>query len=206
MSLTSHRKGIPPLRYALVGMTDEKNMVIQSQIESVLFVASKPVSLRELAGAIKCKEDEIKTTIEDLKVKYNHDQSGLRILVVDDKVQMATNSDNAGLVDLFIKQEAVGELTRAQLETLTVIAYRGPITRPELEQIRGVNCALILRNLLIRGLVEEEEKADKLLPTYVLSMEAMRHLGIMNVTELADYDKLSKHEFIEKVLTCNQTS
>lgn len=175
-------------------------MTLQSQIESILFVASKPVSLRELAGAIKCKEDEVKLAIEDLKAKYNHDQSGLRILVVDDKVQMATNPDNAGLVDLFIKQEAVGELTRAQLETLTVIAYRGPITRPELEQIRGVNCALILRNLLIRGLVEEEEKADKLLPTYVLSMEAMRHLGIASVSELADYDKLSKHEFIEKVL------
>jgi len=181
-------------------------MSVVSQIESILFVASKPVSLRELAGAIKCKEDEIKTAIEDLKAKYNHDQSGLRILVVDDKVQMATNPDNVGLVDLFIKQEAAGELTRAQLETLTVVAYRGPITRPELEQIRGVSCALILRNLLIRGLVEGEEKVDKLLPTYVLSMEAMRHLGITNVTELVDYDKLSKHEFIEKVLKCNQTS
>lgn len=171
-----------------------------SKIESILFVASKPVSLRELASAIKCKEDDVKQVIEDLKAKYNHVQSGLRILVVDDKIQMATNPENAGLVDLFIKQEAVGELTRAQLETLTVIAYRGPITRPELEQIRGVNCALILRNLLIRGLVEEEEKADKLLPTYVLSMEAMRHLGIASVSELADYENLSKHEYVEKVL------
>lgn len=170
------------------------------QIESILFVTSKPISLREIATAIKCKEDEVKQAIEDLKAKYNHDQSGLRILVVDDKVQMATNPDNAGLVDLFIKQEAVGELTRAQLETLTVIVYRGPVTRPELEQIRGVNCALILRNLLIRGLVEEEEKADKLLPTYVLSMEAMRHLGVASVSELADYENLSKHEYVEKVL------
>lgn len=176
-------------------------MTTFSQIESILFVASKPISLREFASAIKCKEDEVKLAIEDLKAKHNHDQSGLRILVVDDKVQMATNPENAGLVDLFIKQEAVGELTRAQLETLTVIAYRGPITRPELEQIRGVNCALILRNLLIRGLVEEEEKADKLLPTYVLSMEAMRHLGIVSVSELADYANLSKHEYVEKVLT-----
>ncbi len=175
-------------------------MSLISQIESILFVASKSISLREIASAIKRKEDEVKLAIEDLKAKYNHDQSGLRILVVDDKAQMATNPDNAGVVDLFIKQEAVGELTRAQLETLTVIAYRGPITRPELEQIRGVNCALILRNLLIRGLVEEEEKADKLLPTYVLSMEAMRHLGIASVSELADYENLSKHEYIESAL------
>ena len=169
-----------------------------SNLESILFVASKPVSLRELAGALKCKEDEIKIALEELKSKYNHPESGLRILVIDDKVQMATNPDNAEIVEKFIKEEAVGELTRPQLETLTVIAYRGPITKPELEQIRGVNCALILRNLLLRGLIEEAE--GKLLPVYSLSMEAMRHLGVSSVSELADYENLSKHEFIEKVL------
>jgi segregation and condensation protein B len=173
-------------------------MSIQSKTESILFVASKPVSTRELAGALKCKEDEVKIALEELKSKYNHDQSGLRILVIDDKVQMATNPDNVEVVDKFIKEEAMGELTRPQLETLTVIAYRGPITRPELEQIRGVNCAIILRNLLIRGLIEEAD--GKLLPVYSLSMEALRHLGVNSVSELADYENLSKHEFIEKVL------
>ncbi|MEK7065165.1 MAG: SMC-Scp complex subunit ScpB, partial [Patescibacteria group bacterium] len=156
-------------------------MTILSQIESILFVASAPLSVRQLAQAVKVKEDEVKLALADLQAKYNLPESGIHLVQVDDKAQMATNPENAGVVDLFIKQEAVGELTRAQLETLTVVAYRGPITRPELEQIRGVNCALILRNLLIRGLVEEEEKTDKLLPTYVLSMEAMRHLGIASV-------------------------
>jgi len=175
-------------------------MSVITQMESILFVASKPISIRELSVALKTKEDDVKTALEELKSKYNHNESGLRILVIDDKIQMATNPDNAEVVDKFIKEEAVGELTRPQLETLTVIAYRGPITKPELEQIRGVNCALILRNLLLRGLVEEEEKPDKLLPTFVLSMEALRHLGVSSVSELADYENLSKHEFIESVL------
>ena len=175
-------------------------MNIQSQIESILFVASAPISIKKIAEAVQANEEDVKNSIVELQSKFNHDQSGLRIFLIEDKVQMATNPDNMSVVDLFIKEEAVGELTKAQLETLTVIAYRGPITRPELEQIRGVNCALIIRNLLLRGLVEENEKPDKLLPVYVLSMEALRHLGVSSVSELADYENLSKHEFIENAL------
>ena len=132
-------------------------MSLLSQIESILFVVSKSLSLKEIARAVQQKEAEVKLAVEELKAKYNHEASGIRILFVEDKVQMASNPENAGVVDLFIKQEAIGELTRPQLETLTVIAYRGPLTRPELEQIRGVNCAIILRNLLLRGLIEENE-------------------------------------------------
>ena len=177
------------------------HMFLLSKIESVLFVASKPLSLKDIARAVQQKEDEIKLAVEELKVKYNQEGSGIRILEIDDKIQMATSPDNAGVVDLFIKQEAVGELTRPQLETLTVIAYRGPLTRPELEQIRGVNCSIILRNLLLRGLIEENEDDNKILPTYLLSFEALRHLGLNSPAELPDYQVLHTHDFIEKALT-----
>jgi len=175
-------------------------MNLISQIESILFVASAPTSVRKIAEVTQTNEEDVKNALLELQSKYNHEQSGLRILVVDDKIQMATSPENVALVEKFVKTEAMGELTKAQLETLTVIAYRGPITRPELEQIRGVNCALIIRNLLLRGLVEEKDVADKLLPVYTLSLEAVAHLGINNVSELEDYENLSKHEFIEKVL------
>lgn len=171
-------------------------MNLLSQIESILFVASKPLSFKEIARAVRQKEDEVKLAVEELKVKYNHDASGLRILFVEDKVQMASNPENAGAVDLFIKLEAIGELTRPQLETLTVIAYRGPVTRPELEQIRGVNCAIILRNLLLRGLIEENEDSKKILPTYSLSFEALRHLGLNSPAELPNYQELHAHELM----------
>lgn len=175
-------------------------MNLQSQIESILFVASKPLSARQIAKSLGQKTPDVELALEDLKAKYNQSTSGLRILHEGENYQMATNPDNSAAVDLFIKDEAAGELTKPQLETLTVVAYRGPITRPELEQIRGVNCAIILRNLLMRGLVEEEEKSEKLLPTYVLSMEAMRHLGVSSATELSDYDSLHKHEHLESAL------
>ncbi len=175
-------------------------MFLPSQIESILFVASKPLSHKEIAKATQQKESEIKSAVEELKLKYNRVESGIRILEIDAQVQMSTNPLNSQAVDLFIKEEASGELTRAQLETLTVIAYRGPITRPELEQIRGVNCAIILRNLLIRGLVEEKEEEGKFLPTFSLSFEALRHLGVDSAADLPEYEKIHHHEFIENIL------
>ena len=174
------------------------------KIESILFVASKPLSVQTIARVVGAKEEDVRDAIDELRVKYNHDHSGIQLLSIDDDVQMATHPDNTSVIDGFVKNEIAGELTKAQLETLTVIAYRGPITRPELEVIRGVNCALILRNLAMRGLVAEAEDETKLMPVYSLSFEALRHLGITNVTELPDYETLHAHEHVRQVLNADE--
>ena len=171
-----------------------------SKIESILFVASKPLSFKTIARAIGKNEAETEELIDILKMKYNKEDSGIHILQDGDEAQMATNSVNSDVVDSFIKDEVSGELTRAQLETLTVIAYREPITRPELEQLRGVNCALILRNLLLRGLIEEKESPEKIMPVYTLSFSALGQLGITSSSGLPDYANLHKHDNIERAL------
>lgn len=175
-------------------------MNLISQIESILFVASKPLKIKQIAKAVQKNESEVESALENLQTKYNVDNSGIHVLSENGVYQMSTNADNSEVVDLFIKDEVSGELTKAQLETLTVVAYRGPVTRAELEQIRGVNCAVILRNLLMRGLVEEHDSPDKILPVYNLTVEALRHLGVLSVKELPDYESLHTHEFIESVL------
>lgn len=175
-------------------------MNVLSQIESILFVASKPLALKTIAKALGQNEAAVTEAVEALKVRYNSENSGLHILQEGKEFQMATNAGNAAAIEEFIKEEAAGELTRPQLETLTVIAYRGPITKPELEQIRGVNCSLILRNLMMRGLIEEEEDREKIGLAYRLSFEALRHLGIKETAELPEYDKLHRHEYIENVI------
>jgi segregation and condensation protein B len=175
-------------------------MDIIAQIESILFVASKPLKIEQIARIVEKSDSKVQEVIETLMSKYNHDSSGIHILYTDSMYQMATNPNNAPVVECFIKDEIVGELTRAQLETLTVVAYRGPITRPELEQIRGVNCAIIIRNLMIRGLIVEQKQTEKIVPEYNISLEALRHLGIESVTELPKYDELHVHEHIEHVL------
>lgn len=175
-------------------------MSVSSRIEAILFVASRPVSTREIAAALAVSTQEIAGDIEALREKYNHDESGIHILSEGDRLQMAANPACEDTVRGFVKEEAAGELTKAQLETLTVIAYRSPITRPELEQIRGVNCAVILRNLLLRGLIEEQESHDALFPAYVLSFDALAHLGIASAEELPEYQSLRAHEYIDAAL------
>jgi len=175
-------------------------MNILSQIESILFIASKPLSAKVIAKAVGKKEGEVDEALAALKIKYNRDNSGIHILQEGNEVQMATNAGNAEAIEGFIKVDATGELTRPQLETLTVIAYRGPVSRPELTEIRGVNCALILRNLMVRGLIEEEEDGEKLGVAYRLSFEALRHLGIKEAAELPEYQTLHAHEHVERVL------
>lgn len=178
-------------------------MELIGNIESILFVASKPLSAKTIARALDVQEKDVVEAIEELKMRYNQETSGIYILEIGDEVQMGTNPDAVNIIDGFMKDEVAGELTKAQLETLTVIAYRGPVTRAELEQIRGVNCALILRNLLQRGLVEERAGDESVFPSYTLSFEALRHLGVTSVTELPDYDTIHGHKNIEVALNQN---
>lgn len=176
-------------------------MTILGKIEAILFVASKPLTIQKLASATGKQPGDIADAIENLKLKYNRDDSGMHILTDGDTIRLGTNAAYADAIEGFMKDEVASELTKAQLETLTVIAYRSPITRPELEEIRGVNCSIILRNLLMRGLITEGEDEEKILPVYALSMEALRHLGITDVTELPDYESLHMHPYIEQTLS-----
>lgn len=175
-------------------------MNILGKVESILFVASKPLSVAQIAKAVVVAEEKIEDVLETLLLKYNSDDSGINIIREGDKVQMASCPDNVEVVDGFVKDEVAGELTKAQLETLTVVAYRGPVTRPELEQIRGVNCSLILRNLLVRGLINIEDDKNKITPVYSLSFDALRHLGLREASDLPNYSDLHKHEHLEKIL------
>lgn len=175
--------------------------MLKSQIESILFVSTKPVSIKELARFCGRTKDEIEVVLEDLKNKYDSQQSGINLIVTDKEVQMVSNPKNKGIIEGLAKEEVISELTQPQLEALTIIAYRGPITKLELEQIRGVNCSLILRNLLIKALIEVEE--DKLVDNnkYRITLKFMKHLGISSVEELPEYDRLSKSESLEEVIS-----
>jgi segregation and condensation protein B len=175
-------------------------MSILSNIESILFVASKPLTTKKLAKAIGESVSHVEEALDTLLMKYNRDDSGIHILREADTVQMGTNAENSEAIDGFVKNEVTGELTKAQLETLTVIAYRSPITRTDLEQIRGVNCAVILRNLMMRGLVAQHDSDDEILPTYILTTNALSELGVRETSELSEYEMLSAHTNIERTL------
>lgn len=175
-------------------------MSIISQIESVLFVAGKPLNAKKISKVLNCSEEEAIESLERLFTKYNVTDSGVSIINNNGDFQMVSSAENKEAAEKFIKAEIGGELTKAQLETLTVISYRGPLTKPEIEQIRGVNCGLILRNLLIRGLIKEHEDPTGLLPKYEVTVEYLRHLGLNDIRELPDYETLHNHAYILKAL------
>ena len=181
--------------------------MLKSQIESILFVLGKPISLKALAKLSGRSVAEVEVVLEDLKIRYNQPSSGIHILSNNKEVQMVINSKNGALVEDIVKEEIISELTQPQLETLTIIAYRGPITKLELEQIRGVNCSLILKNLIIKDLIEVEENKIIEQNKYWISPKFMRHLGIDRVENLPDYENLSQAESLDETLVmANQTN
>jgi segregation and condensation protein B len=173
---------------------------LPAQLETILFVASKPIAIKKLIKILKLDRDLIGSALEEMKQKYIAENSGIILLNAGEDWQMVSNPLYQDLAEQFLKSEVSGELTRPQLETLTVISYCGPITKPELEQIRGVNCSLIVRNLLVRGLIKESESGVKLLPSYEVTVDYLRYLGLGSVTKLPDYETLHNHEYIIKVL------
>ena len=174
-------------------------MELKYLLESLLFVSGKPLEIKDLSSFLKKDKQEFEIALQELMTEYKNRNCGLRIIESGKKYQMASAPDNAKIVQDFLQTEVSGELTPASLETLTIIAYRGPIKKSDLEKIRGINCSLILRNLLIRGLVEEIDKdaEDK---EYNVSLEFIKFLGLDSVKDLPDYDIFHNNENIDRLL------
>lgn len=175
-------------------------MTLSGKIESLLFVASHPLSLRKLAELTGASPDEVQAAVDELRLRLNTEDRGLQLIVHGASVQLVSSPLNSALVTKFLKEEQAGELTRPSLETLTIIAYRGPISKIQLDTIRGVNCSLILRNLMIKGLVEAKPHKDKYQTTYQVTFDFVRFLGLEKISDLPDYDRLNRDERLEELL------
>lgn len=178
-------------------------MNLKAQLESLLFVSIKPLALKELAAALNLKTKEVEDALDALAADYQKSGSGLTLIKNNHQYQLTTSSEQAALVKDFLKSEASGELSQPSLEALTIIAYRGPISKLELEKIRGVNCSLIIRNLLIRGLIEEKFEKNKQENYYTVSLDFVRFLGLGEISQLPDYPKLHRAEEINEALAAN---
>lgn len=179
---------------------------LKSKIESLLFVAGRPLSLKRISETVGGEKAEVKKILDELVEEAGASGRGVQIMEIDEEYQMATSPDSAKMVKDFLKDEITGDLTRPSLETLTIVAYRGPISKPDLEQIRGVNCSLILRNLMIKGLVEAKAADKGGEAVYNITFDFMRYLGIKKTSELPEYEKLSKSEILEKIMNLSGES
>ncbi len=169
-------------------------------IESLLFISGKPISLRRLSDIVGKDKKQVAAAVQTLMEQYNTPDRGIHIQQAGSSYQMATNPECAYLIKEFVKAEQSGELTKPSLETLTIIAYRGPVTKAELEQIRGVNCSLIIRNLMIKGLIEASEDREKMATVYTVTFDFLRFLGADRVEDLPNYEALRHNENIRTLL------
>ncbi|MBI5465790.1 MAG: SMC-Scp complex subunit ScpB [Candidatus Kerfeldbacteria bacterium] len=180
-------------------MTTSAPGSLSGKLESILFASGKPLSFKHLAEVCEVTVGDIEAALTELQQGYNQTGHGLILIIHQNQAALATHPDNTELVRQFLKKEELGELTRPQLEALSVITYRGPISKADLEQVRGVNCSLILRNLQIRGLVEAVDD-ESVIPRYQVSIDFLRFLGVSSVRELPNYDSLSTHANLEQIL------
>ncbi|MEA3249157.1 MAG: SMC-Scp complex subunit ScpB [Patescibacteria group bacterium] len=174
--------------------------MLNAKIESILFVAARPLAIVKLAEICGAKKADITKVVDELAESYSEREAGIRLVRHGESVQMATSEGSAELVREFLKDETTGELTKPSLETLTIVAYRGPMTKAEIEQVRGVNCSLILRNLMMRGLVEAQGEHGNPLTAYSVTMDFLRFLGVSSVEELPEYETLRSNENVMRVL------
>lgn len=165
---------------------------LQSIIESVLFVSGEPIKKSKLAKIVGEKIESVEENLEKLSQKYLEDRSGLMIIFKGEEVQLVSKADNLEFVENLVKSELQDALSQSSLEVLSIIAYRGPVSKVEIEQIRGVNCSYTLRNLLLRGLIERSDNPrDSRGWVYSVSFDLLKKFGIDNVNKLPDYATLS---------------
>lgn len=167
-------------------------MNLKQTIEALLFVSDRPLTKKELAKLSNAKISQVEEVLEQLKQDCQNNNRGLIVLVDEEKAQIATAPDVSKTIKKFLDFEIKDELTLAAIETLSIISYRGPIIKEDLDNIRGVNCAIILRNLLVKGLIEEKKEGDKKI--YNLSFDFIRWLGLKDKKELPAYEKFHNLE------------
>lgn len=162
---------------------------LKSTIESLLFVSSKPLKIKELAKILEQQEFAVQAALDQL-VSERKD-SGVVVLENSGEYQLATNSNNSTAVKNFMNAELREKLTDATVEVLAIIAYRQPISKAELEAIRGVNSQYSIRNLLMRGLIEKTSNPnDARSFLYQTTTEFLMHLGLNSVKDLPAFEKL----------------
>ena len=165
------------------------NEKILAAIEAVLFAYGEPIQIKKIFKLLNAGEEEIKEALERLNQRYSEENRGLKLIFADEKVQLTTKPEFSPLLENFAKEEFKEDLTPAALETLSIIAYFGPISKAKIDYFRGVNSAFILRNLLMRGLIDRSEKSKEEGYAYSLSFDALKHLGISKIEELPEYEK-----------------
>jgi segregation and condensation protein B len=171
-------------------MTDSlamhQTLSMTAKLEALLFVAPGLVSVAQLAAALDVSTNEVEAGLEALAAKYGAQDSGLRLQNYRGRYQLTTAPEAAELIEHFLGLEATSRLSRAALEALSIVAYRQPATRPQVDAIRGVNSDYVLKSLLSKGVIDEIGRAET--PgrpiLYGTTPEFLQYFGLNSLDDL----------------------
>ena len=169
---------------AQLNLTDLPPHQIAVLVESLLFVADQPVTIRELSATLDVSNAQIEQALDDLTQTYQ--SRCLQLQRQGQKVQLATAPQATEYIERFLGLSLSSKLSPAALEVLGIIAYKQPLTRPEVESIRGVSSDGVLRNLLSKGLIEEVGRLDTVGHPiqYGTTFEFLKYFGITSLDDL----------------------
>jgi segregation and condensation protein B len=165
---------------------------LSARLEALLFAAPAPVTLAQLASALEVSTRKVEIGLDELKIYYQ--QRGLRVQMHAGRVQLTTAAEIAPLVERFLGLEVTTRLSRAAVEALAIVAYRQPVTRPQVDAIRGVNSDGVMRSLLNKGLLQEIGRAEG--PgrpiLYATTPEFLQHFGLNSLEDLPPLPEIER--------------
>jgi len=163
----------------------QTQMTLPSRLEALLFVASGPVSPAQLASALGLSTNDVEHGLHALEESYSQ-ASGIRLQKHGGRYQLTTPAELSADIERFLGLEGTSRLSRAALESLAIIAYQQPVTRPRMDSIRGVNSDGVLKSLLSKGLIQEIGRAEA--PgrpiLYATTTDFLQYFGLNSLQEL----------------------
>lgn len=168
-----------------------KQFSLEAAIEAILFYTAEPMSFKKLSNLTKTSIDEVRAAADELKNRLDNNGGGTRLLVQNNEIVLGTTPEVSELIEQITRDEISKELSKAALETLSIICYKGPLTRSEVDYVRGVNSTFIIRNLLIRGIVEKlENPRDSRASLYGPTFAAFEYMGVTRKEDLPKYEEV----------------
>ncbi|NLZ33597.1 MAG: segregation/condensation protein B [Clostridiales bacterium] len=179
---------------------------IKSAIESLLFVSGDPLTLKDLSNALEVPNKYLKEVLDEMIREYDEDESrGIKIILINEEFQFVTKEKNSDYIQNLLKKNKRQSLSQASLESLAIIAYKQPITRIDIDEIRGVKSESAIQRLVEKELIKEVGRLD--VPgrpiLYGTTEEFLRQFGLKELRDLPDLEnfeeELSNGEIVKEI-------
>lgn len=173
-------------------------MELESKIEGLLFYKGEDISIKKLSEVFNVSTEQVNEAVTKLSDRLAH--RGIVLVRKDDSVTLGVSLELSSLIETMRKDEITKELSKASLETLSIILYKNGVTRSEVDYIRGVNSSFIIRNLLVRGLIEKTvDDKDTRRMIYRPTLDTLTFMGVTDIEQIPNYAEVRSQ--LDSVIT-----